>query len=94
LRFGLSDSIEIGFELGRGMRRLEIQIRRRDGQQRRIALDRFWSIVATLVLAVVAIAILAVALALGYLVIGVVLVVALIALVVAVLRSAWRSVRR
>lgn len=76
------------------MRRLEIQIRRRDGQQRRVVLDRFWSVVATLVFAVVAIAILAVALALGYLVIGIVLVVALIAVVAAVLRGAWRSVRR
>ena len=76
------------------MRRLEIQIRRRNGQERRIVLDRFWSVVATLVLAVVAIAALVVALVLGYLAIGLVLVTVLIALIIAVLRSAWFSVRR
>jgi uncharacterized membrane protein len=76
------------------MHRFEIQLRRRDGQERRIVLDRFWSIVATVVLAVVAIAVLAVALVLGYLVIGVVLVAALIALVVAVVRNTWFRVRR
>ena len=76
------------------MDRLEIQIRGRDGQQRRIVLDRFTSFVASLVLAVVVIAVLAIALALGYLAIGVVLVVGLIALVIAVLRSVWRGVHR
>ena len=76
------------------MRRLEIQIRRRNGQERRIELDRFTSFVATLVLAVVVITVLAVALALGYLAIGVLLVVVLIAVVAAILRGAWRSVRR
>jgi hypothetical protein len=76
------------------MSRFEIQIRRRDGQKRKIVLDRFTSFVATLVLAVVVIVVLAVALALGYLAIGVGLVIVLIAVVVAVLRGAWRSVRR
>ncbi len=55
------------------MRRLEIQIRRRDGPEDRIVLNRFASLVATLVLAALAIAVVVLAVLFGYLVIGLVL---------------------
>jgi Flp pilus assembly protein TadB len=76
------------------MRRLEIQIRRPRGPERRIVFGRFASLVATVVLAVVVIAVLVVALALGYVVIGIALVALLIAVIVAVLRGTWSSIRR
>ena len=76
------------------MRRLEIQIRRASGPKRQIVLGRFASLVATIVLAAIVIAVLVVALALGYVVIGIALVALLIALIVAVLRGTWSSLRR
>jgi len=76
------------------MRRLEIQIRRRHGPEHRIVLNRFASLVTTIVLAVLAIAVLVLAVAFGYLVIGFALAGLLIAIIAAVLRSAWSSIRR
>jgi len=76
------------------MRRLEIQIRRRDGPEDRIVLNRFASLVATLVLAALAIAVVVLAVLFGYLVIGLVLAGLLIAIIAGVLRSAWSSIRR
>jgi uncharacterized membrane protein len=76
------------------MRRFEIQIRRRDGPERRIVLNRFGSLAATIVLAVLAIAVLVLAVVFGYLVIGFVLAGLLIAIIAAILRSAWSSIRR
>lgn len=76
------------------MRRFEIEIRRRDGRERRIVLNRFASLVATMALAVLAIAVLVLAVALGYLVIGFVLAGLLMAIIGAILRSAWSSIRR
>jgi hypothetical protein len=76
------------------MPRLEIQIRSRRGPERRIVLSRFASFVATIVLAAFVIAVLVLAVVFGYLVIGLALVALLIAFVVAVLRSAWSSIRR
>jgi small-conductance mechanosensitive channel len=76
------------------MRRVEIQIRRRDGPEHRIVLNRFASLAATIALAVLAIAVLVLAVAFGYLVIGFALTGLLIAIILVILRITWTSIRR
>jgi small-conductance mechanosensitive channel len=75
------------------MRRLEIQIRPRHGTERRIVLNRFASLVATIVLAVLAIAVLVLALVFGYLIVGLALAGLLIVFIAAILRGAWSSIQ-
>jgi len=74
------------------MSRLEIQIRQRDGSQRRVVLGKFGWVIATIVLTLLAIAALIVGLVFGYLVIGIVLAALLVAVVIAIIRGAWTSV--
>ena len=76
------------------MRRFEIQIRSRHGHERRIALGRFASLLATVIPVVLTIVVVAFALALGYILLGVALAVVLIGLVIAMLRAAWSSIER
>lgn len=76
------------------MRRVQIEIRRPDGAEHRMRLNRFGSAVATTVLAALAIVVLVLAVAFGYVVLGIVLAVLLIAIVAAILRSAWSAIRR
>jgi ABC-type transport system involved in multi-copper enzyme maturation permease subunit len=75
------------------MRRSEIVIRRGE-RERRIVLGRFASLLATIVLAALAIVVLVLAVVFGYIALGIGLAVALIAVVIAVLRGAWSSMRR
>jgi len=75
------------------MRRLEVRIRRGEGREHEVVPGRFWSLVATIVLAVLAIVLLALALVFGYLVLGFLLVAVLIAVVVAIVRGVWSGLR-
>jgi hypothetical protein len=90
----------VGYMMGTALARFEIVLSRKPASgaeapaERRVVLGRFGSAVATILLALVGIGLVTAALALGYLFIGLLLAAMFVGIVLAIVRGAFRSIRR